>query len=300
MSLVLLIAGLVLVVAGAEVFFDGLVSTARTRRLPPFVLTLVVSGFELENLAAGIAANAKGLGDAAAGTFLGATTFLALGVAGLSALVSPIRAALPLQTFVWAAAAPLPTFLLARDGMLSRIEGALLLVWFAVALTGLARAGKGLPVEEPKQEKRHPIARMLVGLAVLTGAGELLGRGIKETVARFGISEALLGNTAIAASVEAEEVARVAVPSRRGRGDLALANIIGTIVHFIAFNAGVIALVKPIELSRESLDLHVPAALASVVVLAVVLAIFGRIERWLGTLLLAAYVGHVVASILIA
>lgn len=40
---------------------------------------------------------------------------------------------------------------------------------------------------------------------------------IKEMVARFGISEALLGNTAIAASVEAEKVARVAVPSRRGR-----------------------------------------------------------------------------------
>ena len=38
-------------------------------------------------------------------------------------------------------------------------------------------------------------------------AGELLRRSIKEMVARFGISEALLGNTAIAASVEAEEVA---------------------------------------------------------------------------------------------
>src|SRR5918996_4612701 len=69
MSLVFLIAGLVLVVAGAEIFFDGLVSTARTKNLPPFVLTLVVSGFELENLAAGIAANVRGLGDAAAGTF---------------------------------------------------------------------------------------------------------------------------------------------------------------------------------------------------------------------------------------
>ncbi len=150
MSLVLLVAGLVLVVAGAEVFFDGLVSTARTRRLPPFVLTLVVSGFELENLAAGIAANAKGLGDAAAGTFLGATTFLALGVAGLSALLPPIRAALPLRTFMWAAAAPVPTFVLARDGLLSRRDGALLLVWFAIALLGLACAGKGLPLEEPQ------------------------------------------------------------------------------------------------------------------------------------------------------
>lgn len=50
----------------------------------------MVSGFELENLAADIAANAKGLGDAAAGTFLGATTFLVLGVAGLLSSASRV------------------------------------------------------------------------------------------------------------------------------------------------------------------------------------------------------------------
>ena len=46
------------------------------------MLTVLVSGFELENLAAGIALDLHKLPDAAAGTFLGGTTFLALGVAG--------------------------------------------------------------------------------------------------------------------------------------------------------------------------------------------------------------------------
>ena len=86
----LLVAGLVLVVAGAEAFFEGLLATASRLRISAFVLTVVVSGFELENLAAGIAANLKGLPNAAAGTFLGGTTFLALCVAGLSALAAPI------------------------------------------------------------------------------------------------------------------------------------------------------------------------------------------------------------------
>ena len=80
---------------------------------------------------------------------------------------------------------------------------------------------------------------------------------------RLGVSDTLLGNTAIAASVEAEEVERVAVPTKRGKPELALGNIAGTIVHFFAFNAGVIALVKPLSLDSATLDLHLPVAGAS-------------------------------------
>ncbi len=53
--------GLVLVVGGAESFFKGLLAAAERFHVSPFIVAVVVSGFELENLAAGIAANAKGL-----------------------------------------------------------------------------------------------------------------------------------------------------------------------------------------------------------------------------------------------
>src|SRR6266508_197913 len=115
-AIALLVAGIGLVVGGAELFFEGLLSAAARLRVPAFALTAVVSGFELENLAAGIAANAKGLPGAAAGTFLGGTTFLALGVAGIGALLAPMRSRLPLPALAWTAAAPLPLLLFARDG----------------------------------------------------------------------------------------------------------------------------------------------------------------------------------------
>src|SRR5215211_4431535 len=94
-ALLVLAGGIVLVVGGAELFFDGVLAVASRLGVSAFALTAVVSGFELENLAAGIAANARGLSGAAAGTFLGGTTFLALGVAGIAAPVAPIRARLP-------------------------------------------------------------------------------------------------------------------------------------------------------------------------------------------------------------
>ena len=259
-ALLLLAAGLGLVVAGAEAFLDGLLASAARLGVSAFAITVAISGFELENLAAGIAANAKGLPGAAAGTFLGGTTFLALGVSGLGALIAPVKVRVRSAALAWTAAAPLPLVALGLDGSLSRIDGALLSLWFAIALTGLIRAGRDLLEPEEPERKRHPFAWLLGGLAVLTAGGELLAEGIRGAVDRLGISQTLLGNTVVAASVEAEEVARVAAPSRRGRGDLAIANIAGTIVHFAAFNAGVIALIDPLELDAATRHLHLPVA----------------------------------------
>jgi cation:H+ antiporter len=299
-SVALLVAGIVLVVAGAEVFFEGLLATAARFGVSAFALTVVISGFELENLAAGIAANAKGLENAAAGTFLGGTTFLALAVAGFGAVAAPLSARLPRAALLLTAAAPLPVLLLGLDGELSRIDGGLLLAWFALAIAGLWRSGRGLIGGAPPERKRFPLLRVAVGLAVLTAAGELLGEGIRRVVSRLGVSETLLGNTAVAASVEAEEAARVVAPARRGRADVALGNVLGTIVHFIAFNAGVIALVRPLDLDSDSRWLHLPVAAASPILLAVILAWRGGVGRRAGSLLLGLYAAYVAAAVAIS
>jgi cation:H+ antiporter len=300
-SVGVLVLGLVLVVAGADLFFDALLVAAGRLGVSAFLLTVIVSGFELENLAAGIAANLKGLPDAAAGTFLGGTTFLALGVAGLGALLSPLRPRPSGRALVWTAAAGIPLLALGLDGTLTRLDGGVLLAWFGVALTVVARAGgTGLHAEPTTARGRYVVPKLLAGLGLLTAGGELLGEGIRRVVGNFGISEALLGNTAVAASVEAEEVARVVTPARRGRPDVALGNILGTIVHFVGLNAGVIALVKPIELSDVSVRLHLPVAAASAPILAAMLAWRGGLGRSEGAFLILLYAGYVVASVLAA
>ena len=298
-ALALLVGGVVLVVAGAELFFEGLLAAAARLGVSAFALTALISGFELENIAAGIAANVKGFENAAAGTFLGGTTFLALAVAGLGALVAPLRAQLPRAVLAWTAAAPVPLLLLALDGEVSRLDGGLLLGWFVLAMVGLWRAGRGL-LGVPVERKRFILLRVLFGLALLTAAGEMLGEGLRRVVSRFGVSETLLGNTAIAASVEAEEVARVALPAQRGRGDIALGNVVGTIVHFIAFNAGLIALVRPLDLDSASRWLHLPVAVASPVFLVFLLAWRGGLGRVAGALLVGLYVAYVAVAVIVS
>jgi len=299
-GLVALVVGVVLVVGAADVFVDGLLGVGRRLGVAPFVLSVVLSGFETENLAAGIATNAKGLPGAAAGTFLGGITFLALGIAGLGGVIAPMRVELPWRFAVWTAIAPLPLFAVARDGHVSRIEGGLLIVWFVIALVGAARTGRHLLGEGDGERERRPFARLVVGLGVLTGGGWLLSDGLRTVVRNLGIAPTLLGNTALAASVEAEELARVAVPARRGRPELALGNIAGTIIHFAAFNAGVIALIRPLTLDHDTTGYYLPTAALSPVILAALLLARRQLGRAEGAALIALYTAYLTAAILLA
>lgn len=295
-----LVAGIVLVIGAADTLVDGLLGVGRRMSIAPFVLTVALSGFELENLAAGIAANAKGLPGAAAGTVFGGITFLALGVAGIGALIAPMRSELPRSFLLWTAASPLPVLALSLDGTLSRIDGALLVAWFVVALLGVARTGRNLLDREASEPVSRPFARLLGGLVVLTAGGALLGEGLRRVVSQLGVSDTLLGNTAVAATVEAEELGRVAVPARRGRPELALGNIAGTIVHFAAFNAGVIALVKPLHINHATRVLHLPVAVGATALLCLVLGLGRQLSRRDGASLLALYLAYVVVAIVLS
>lgn len=300
LGLVALVGGIALVIWAADVFVDGLLGVGLALGIAPFVLTVALSGFETENLAAGIAANAKDLAGAAAGTFLGGVTFLALGVAGLGGLIAPMRAQLPPRFAIWTAAAPIPLLAFAIDGRLSRLEGALLVGWSVIALVGLARTGRGLLAGGAGERVRRPGARLLTGLSVLIGGGWLLGEGLKTTVRHLGISQTLLGNTALAATVEAEELARVAIPARRGRPELGLGNIAGTIVHFAALNAGVIAIVKPLRLGHDTTHFYLPVAAASPAILAALLLARKTLGRIEGALLIAFYAVYLAFAITVS
>lgn len=300
-GVIILVVGLGVVVLAADMFVDGLLAVALALGIAPFVLSVALSGFETENLAAGIAANAKGLPGAAAGTFLGGVTFLAFGVPGLGGLIAPIRVELPIRFAVWTALAPLPLFAFAVDGHLSRLEGGVLVVWSVVALVGLARSGRDLLVAEDEDEQvRWPGLRLVAGLALLTGGGWLIGQGLRTTVRRLGVSATLLGNTALAAAVEAEELARFAVPARRGRPEIGLGNIAGTVVHFAALNAGIIALVKPLTLDTDTTRFYLPVGAASPAILALVLVVRKRLGRIEGAALTGLYAAYVAAAIAIS
>ena len=163
-----------------------------------------------------------------------------------------------------------------------------------------ARDATLLASEHEEEEIRRPGLRLVIGLALLTGGGWLIGQGLRTTVRQLGVPQTLLGNTALAATVEAEELARFAVPARRGRPEIGLGSLAGTIVHFVALNAGIIALVKPLTLGPQTTRFYLPVAVVSPAIFAALLMVRKRLGRIEGAALTALYLAYVAAAIVVS
>jgi cation:H+ antiporter len=105
-GLVVMIAGMALVLWGAERFTDGAVSTARRFGLSTFYVGAVISGFEPENLVTGVTASAEKLPEIALGTVIGSAVFMLTGGLGAALLRMPMDASPSARRHVRNAAHP--------------------------------------------------------------------------------------------------------------------------------------------------------------------------------------------------
>jgi cation:H+ antiporter len=144
----------------------------------------------------------------------------------------------------------------------------------------------------------RPVGLTLLGLAVITVGAELVNYGADDIIHRFAFPAALMGMIVTPAAIEAEEVIRQAVPSRHGRHDVAAGNLIGTLLYFVQFNLGLIALAAPVTVPTRVIALDWPFLIA-VTRLATILLWRGWVTRWQGVLLLTAYAGYIIAHVLL-
>ena len=134
-SIVLMIAGLGLLILGANLFVQSAVAIAKIFNVSDAIigLTIVAIGTSLPELITSIVAAYKKEADIAIGNVVGSNIFNILGILGITALIIPISSVgisyLDLGVMLFAAIILFP---LSRSGFsISRFEGALLLVGYA-------------------------------------------------------------------------------------------------------------------------------------------------------------------------
>lgn len=59
-------------------------------------------------------------------------------------------------------------------------------------------------------------------------------------------------------AIELEEIVRQAVPARKGHPEVSAGNMVGTLLYFVLFNLGLIALVAPVGVNRSTRPLDWP------------------------------------------
>lgn len=122
------------------------------------------------------------------------------------------------------------------------------------------------------------VLKILIGLVVLVGGGELLVRGASRLAAAWKVSPLVIGLTVVAFGTSAPELAVSVQAAWAGSGDLALGNVVGSNIFNVLFILGVSALIAPLTVSSRLVRLDVPLMIiVSLLVLGV--GLDGRINR---------------------
>jgi cation:H+ antiporter len=301
-------AGLLLLVVAGDKVVDLSTALARWARIPPAVvaLTIIAAGTSLPELLVSALAAWQGSGAIAAGNVLGSNTFNVGFIVGVVALVAPIPTSRQVLRVDWPflVIATGGVALLLRDGLVDRPEGAFLVVSCAAFLGfSVWYAQRVMPAEDlPEQEPApaHPAATaaaLLVAFAALGLGARWFVDGAAGLARGLGWSERVIGLTVVSAGTGAPEVVASLVAARKGRHDMAVANVIGSNVFNLLGILGTAALVRPLTVPDLRADLAV--TLAFTVALGPMLWFQRRITRAEGALLLGAwcaYTGWLVAS----
>lgn len=301
----LFLIGVGLVLWGAERFTDGAVRTAALFTLSPFFVGTVVSGFEPENLATGVAAALSGLSQVALGTVIGATIFMLTAGLGVALLLVPMEVNIPKAGVVamWASLVP-SAIALWNDGTVSRGEGALLVLVAVAVLGWLYRQSPLLLAAElegmegfSQGSRAKALGLLALGIGGMLVGAELVVRGATSLISSLGISETFFGMTVVAIGESLEETARMVAPARKGHPEIAWGNVVGTVVILVAFNLGVIALVRPLTADPLVLRLHLPYLIGCTLLVSSGLLWARRLGRGMGGVLVLLYLLYLILNL---
>ncbi|MBQ5752092.1 MAG: calcium/sodium antiporter [Bacteroidaceae bacterium] len=307
LSVLSFVAGIVLVILGADWLTKGASALARRFKISELVigLTIVALGTSLPELVISTGAALKGSSGIALGNVIGSNIFNSLLILGVAALIAPIRFNARMLT------RELPFNLLASVVLLlvsgsmlvggapgeyvTRYSGMLLLCFLAVFIryTFSIAGDDGDDDEVAPMSVGKVLLFIVAGLAALIFGGNIFVDGATEVARTFGISEAVIGITIVSAGSSLPELAVSVSAARKGNVGIALGNVLGSNILNIFFILGVSSTITPIALDGFSCIDHY-VLLGSSVLLYIVSRFGGRavITRVEGAVLVAAYVAY--------
>ncbi len=133
------------------------------------------------------------------------------------------------------------------------------------------------------------IVLIVLGLGLLVGGGECLLRGAVGLATLARLTPAVIGLTVVAAGTSVPELAVSAVAAFQGKVDIAVGNVVGSNIFNIAFILGLVALIRPLVITGNTIRLEYPV-LAVVTLLCVAVCDHGAIHRMDAVLFLVIYV----------
>ncbi|MCX7891838.1 MAG: calcium/sodium antiporter [Burkholderiales bacterium] len=318
----LFLAGVALLIVGAEALVRGASRLALAWGISPLVvgLTVVAFGTSSPEVAVSVRAAASGRVDLAVGNVVGSNIFNVLFILGITALIAPlavgrqvIRQEVPVMIGI-----SLVLWLFAADGRVGRAEAAALLFGLVVYTVFLIRqslaearaergntdraAGDAAPLPGRGTRTLVDIGLVLGGLALLVLGARWLVDAAVSVARELGVSELVIGLTVVAAGTSLPEVASSLVAAARGERDIAVGNVIGSNIFNILGCLGLAGLVaaEPLAVAPAVNAFDLPVMVAVAVACLPVFFTGAVVARWEGAMFLGYYAAYSAYLILAA
>ena len=269
-EILLLVAGLALVLIGAEGIVDGASGLARRWGISEFIigLTIVAIGTSAPEMVVSFISAIEENSDMAVGNIIGSNIFNTALILGLSAIIAPVaitrgnlRRDIPVNIGITALLILLgckkSLFGIGENG-LSRWEGILFLVlfvWYMVSSFVHDKENR-LEAEDPAENTAQPkplfrdLLFLIVGLAALIFGGRLFVNHAQSIARIAGLSDKFIAITVLAAGTSLPELATSCIAAAKGKGQLALGNVLGSNTFNILLILGGAAVIHPLSMNN--------------------------------------------------
>ncbi len=304
-----LILSLFLLFIGGEALVQGAASLAQRAGLTALMigLTVVAFGTSSPELVVSVKASFAGQGDIALGNVLGSNIFNIAVILGLTALICPIAVKSQIIKFD----APIMILvsllfpLLIIGGKVEFFEGVFLvlgIIFYTVLNYYLAKrtavqTDENVEFEEevPKKTPNVFVDLLLVsaGISVLIVGARILVDNSVIIARAWGVSEAVIGITIVAAGTSMPELVTCVVAAIRRHPDIAIGNVIGSNIFNILAVMGFSSLVHPIH-SDEIGFVDIAVMIAVAILLLPLMWTDMKLRRIEGLILMTIYAGYLI------
>lgn len=309
LQILMLLAGLALILFGANWLVDGSSSIAKRFGISEFVigLTIVGIGTSSPEMVVSFMSSLQGKADMAIGNIVGSNIFNTLMILGITALVAPmaitknnLKRDIPLNIVVTVLLIILGmNFTLFGKGQdqISRLDGAILLAVFAWYLWTSFKSDQGDASEEGEGIKEYKtglsVIMIAAGLAGLIFGGKLFVNSATELAKMFGVSDKFIAITVMAAGTSMPELATCVVAALKGRGQLALGNVLGSNISNILLILGGASLIAPLSFNGMTpVDLGLVLISAIIIFASAFMFKKREIDRYEGVIFLLLEIGY--------
>lgn len=253
----LILAGFILLIKGADWLVDGASGVAKKFHIPEIIigLTIVSIGTSMPELFVSITSSIQDLEDISLGNVIGSNICNLLLILGLSATINPVifkketrLIEIPLHLVV-----TIIFLILCNIGNdVSRIDSVILILLFiAFLIYTIVMGKKGAETEIPEKEEKKSrktiwnIIFIIIGIIALKFGGDFVVDNAKQVAEHFNISQKIIGLTIVAIGTSLPELVTSVTAALKKNSDIAIGNIIGSNIFNMLLIIGAAAAINP-------------------------------------------------------